>query len=803
MGSMKLERIVKMACIFLTVLSVITFALSQKVVSVYIEEHQGKDIVDPPVTFGHVFKRGEIFGGVCGFDNETKLVTQCDIKNYYDDGSVRFAVISLRLPFLAALEQREITLRECDHSSQLNASDAITEYVDNGSDGSLAFHFYNDSLWTRRGPEVQGSIKELINRSADNVSLWLSGPVCVELIVNDVHSNPHPSINVQYHVRYYISSGLTRIAPVVENVWHDRRGNVYYDVEFSIGHNPSRLVLSKDSLCHSHDARWRRVRWSSEETPRVSVKYDAGYLINTGYLPPYDLSLGTTEKVIDKIYTDWVTDHGYPGEKKVRGSRDLMSWGLIKPQQASGGVPAGQGVQTAWATLYLMSMDVRMREVMVGQGEQVGSFPSHIRNRQDSRILKIDDYPDKNPWNFFRTDELLGHTLGDMECPLRLTYDKLGPYAFMPYLITGDYYFLEEMMFLATFGLFSIWPPHRGYDKGISYGESRAAAYSSQNALYAAILAPDSWPEKSYFEEKVNNTIEYALSVIDTTDNNNVFGFYHTKKTTGRMVRDLPDTCIGVKKDSVYDVHAPWMNNYLIMTTDQMVRMGFTKAKKWRNFMLQYPVGLVVHHPDFLKYDAHPYKMIRAIKCTINSYGWRVPQSWEELYQWNFGARKKEFEPETWINYGYAGHKEQYLLHYVLAIATREKLTDAKKAYQDLHKALIDYGIDKDFRDADNPQWWVSAVDSFPEVKPGQAAFVYPEQSSTHHISTHPNNQLPIVSNQRYTFSVLNMRGQIVYRMQDENESRLLNFQHMANGTYVVLKKSMHMSPPLSSVLLK
>ena len=57
----------------------------------------GKEAVkDAPVTFGQVFKKGDIKTGV--LVNVAGTPGQADIKRKYDDGSVRFAVISALVP---------------------------------------------------------------------------------------------------------------------------------------------------------------------------------------------------------------------------------------------------------------------------------------------------------------------------------------------------------------------------------------------------------------------------------------------------------------------------------------------------------------------------------------------------------------------------------------------------------------------------------------------------------------------------------------------------------------------------------
>src|SRR5262249_41301455 len=85
--------------------------------------------------------------------------------------------------------------------------------------------------------------------------------------------------------------------------------------------------------------------------------------------------------------------------------------------------------------------------------------------------------------------------------------------AYVPYLVTGQYYYLEELQFEAAYilgykqGCYGeSWERH-GEDGYFNDSESRGNAWSYRTTAYAAFISPDGSAEKTYFEDKLLNNI--------------------------------------------------------------------------------------------------------------------------------------------------------------------------------------------------------------------------------------------------------------------------------------------------------
>ncbi len=678
----------------------LTVCAQSKITIVTINEISGKSTINYPVTMGLPLVKGDARDAVVAHIDGVPVQTQTDVKVTYSDGSIRHCIVSFIIPELQSNSSVEVHI----YSGGTNANETSFETQDilqGDFEALFTFDFYPDSTMSQSHISDSTSARTILEKSSDTKK-WLAGEVVTEFLVHDTSHNPHRSINIQYQVRKYSGWNGTRVSVVVENTWHDTRGAIYYDVELQVGHSTPNTIYSKESVNHYHDSRWRRVFWIGDEPPRSSIKYDFAYLISTGYIPPYDTSLGVDEKLIERTYTQWET-----GTHWQKGTKEIMSWGLISPVMGMAGGRADLGILPGWTVTYLQSMDWRAEEIVIRLGEQAGSFPTHIRNRATGLIATIDDFPKKNPYNWAGGDYLYGFEQGDMNTPMTFDNSHKPSLALVPYLITGDYFFMEEQMFWGN-GALQLY--HYFYtrenEKGIVKGSERAAAWGLRSMVESAVIAPDNSMEQAYFNEKINNTIQHNVTHLDTAYKNDPFGFF-TLNSQHRET-DFPNSALPY--DTVKHGCSPWMNNYYIATLDQMVRLGFNEIAVVRDHMLKFPVGMLSNHPQFNKYDAGAYRILQTIKCDdCSETNYIIPHDWSELYTWNFDGRTEPI-PTTW-RAPKGGHDYVTILHYVMAIAARVKIEGAQEAYSELHAHMISKGTDV-FRATESPQWYLSVNDA-------------------------------------------------------------------------------------------
>ena len=85
---------------------------------------------------------------------------------------------------------------------------------------------------------------------------------------------------------------------------------------------------------------------------------------------------------------------------------------------------------------------------------------------------------------------------------------------YVPYLLTGDWYFLEELYFYASSALLASSPGYCPYCRGNSWGyinygiQTRGQAWGLRDVAQAAFAAPDGSPQKAYYTQKLDYNIE-------------------------------------------------------------------------------------------------------------------------------------------------------------------------------------------------------------------------------------------------------------------------------------------------------
>jgi hypothetical protein len=84
--------------------------------------------------------------------------------------------------------------------------------------------------------------------------------------------------------------------------------------------------------------------------------------------------------------------------------------------------------------------------------------------------------------------------------------------AYVPYLVTGDRYYADEMSFWTDYGLTKAVPAARNYTQGLVYPgkEERTLAWQMRNMADPAAYLPGNDPMRSYFADKLENNLSWA-----------------------------------------------------------------------------------------------------------------------------------------------------------------------------------------------------------------------------------------------------------------------------------------------------
>ena len=458
-------------------------------------------------TFGHVFIEGDVFPDqylMMDVDGELAAV-QMDVKATHDDGSVRHAVLSVEAPSMAAGETKIAALKVDEFTpayEEIDPSDLFSA----GYDVKIEIEQEGTSL---KSIDL-GNL--LIDAIADeSIETWLSGPLTSEFRVETAISD-HLQLKADIRI---MADGSFSTDVIIANEWAFMDGidTFVYDVRVI---QDGDIVYFGEDIQHHRNSSWHRKIHSDGDAKQHIVR-DVDYMIATGSLISYDTTLGMQEDIpshrssaeseITKYYTQYQTD----GDG---ADFNLFDFGFYEPYMPAPGGRDDLGFSPRWVVNYLMSQDERAEEIMLAQADIGGHIPWYFRDNATGEPVSIDEheklsfvYGDRLPYS---TSDRVG---GDPESKTDgWSIDSSHqPEAFyVPYLITGDRFYLDGLKMQANWNLLDVNYQERGESDGIVYYDQvRGAAWALRTIGNAAWIAPDNDAMKSYFNEKLNNNIEF------------------------------------------------------------------------------------------------------------------------------------------------------------------------------------------------------------------------------------------------------------------------------------------------------
>lgn len=562
--------------------------LPEACVSVTVVNGTAEPSEQAPVTFGQVFREGEFPQSVRVSTDRGPMPYQVDVKRRYPNGSVRFAVISALVPGLPPAGKVRLKLEPVEAPTARGENATAAELLGTGFNATLGFRFPDG---TRRTVDVRGALRE----AGPSAAQWLEGPVATEWIIAAAPENPEgvadEDLHVRLQIRLYHDKPRVRLSVAVENCWDTWADNIRYDVDVVVD---GAKTFERRAVDHRRLSRWRKVFWWGAGRPPLHVEHDLESLTSTGALPNYDDTLT-------------VSARGTPHETPpVDGPEwDILGRGPLTAYMPTTGGRPEIAPYPLWTVRYLLTMDPEAKAFVLAAGDLAGSWPVHVRAKRTDRVLTIDDRPefwldargkDRPHWKEPR------HEPNPERTKLSPDLAHQPSLAYVPYLATGDYYYLEEAYFWANFCLLASWYHPRQNERGILAGQIRGDAWALRNIADAAWIATDGDPEVGYFDDKVRNNLTHRTKLMLGPPEYNSIGAWGLRTTQGARIPD--------PADPRWIITAPWEEDYLIWSLHHACELGWADAARPRDFLLRLRVGTLTHAPEFDPRLATPYRLV-------------------------------------------------------------------------------------------------------------------------------------------------------------------------------------------------
>jgi hypothetical protein len=533
-----------------------------------VSDLSGKGQSNRFISIGRFFKQGDIPQFAQAVVGNAPILTQCDVKNRWPDGSLKFAVISFVLP--------SVTTGGMAVTFQNQGTGNNTGYLQQGDMLDPSYDF-------EAGMQLTGvaspSISARSMLQSGHFRYWLQGPIVTAVIIEDRDGRSY-DVNTDgstgnplhpiFEAWFYPQGKKVEVGFTLENTWSsssptNSARNQSFALNLSTGYASPTTRLLQPTFTEFAFTRWRRAFWLGSDPAPVQFNWNPQYLVTTSAYPVYDVNYLPNSSVVNAEYATYTNlATRYPARMTIPGFDDPNYGGVVNYDQAinAAGDPSNGswiGLYPTWNIDYLLTGDSRLQQMMTDNADLAGRFPMWFREADHSagsggyfdypRTGTVDPYGHVVSINARQQVTLqltnwhpgcAGEGVDNINAGSALSYggwpaldtSHLPDFAFVPYSLTGKYYYLEqeemEAGYVAGFrvGCYSLsnnwW--RQGY-LGLDELLVRDQAWSVRALAYGAFLAPDGEPEGPYFQDKLLNNIArmegehgLPLDINDTSD---------------------------------------------------------------------------------------------------------------------------------------------------------------------------------------------------------------------------------------------------------------------------------------------
>lgn len=543
-------------------------------------QNTGAAQTNMPFTFAQVFVAGALNstdGLVAKLADGTTMPLQIDVKATHADGSVRHAIISGVLPTLDANQTQTLTIAKSTTAAKTTVTPQ--SLVNAGLTAKTTI--------TIGGVNYTASLADAL--AASTPINWLSGAIADEWIVSAPLKDPngvaHPLLTARFGIRWYPGlSKQARVEFIVENDKTFVSNNKYtYDVNLDIG---GKSVYSKSALTHYNRARWHQMFWwDAAHAPAVNVQLNTAYLISTKAVPNYDQTNVPYESILSDL-----------ANKIGNWNTGPMQIGSVTGYMPMSGGRDDIGSLPTWSVQWLLSMDKRARDVMMANADGSGTWSIHFRDETTDYPVRTDNAKNatiSTHGNLSDTGPLaVPRCAGDCSTPFSNDTAHQPSLTYLPYLVTGDYYYLEELQFWAASNPLETAPGYNGNGKGLlRWQQLRGQAWSLRTLGQVAYITPDSHPLKAYFNKQLDSNLDYYNTSFVVNNPNNL-GVYDG---SGDQAFNVDST-------------SPWQDDFLTWSFGYLNELGYNKALPILQWKSKYVVGRMTD-PGFCWIAASTYNM--------------------------------------------------------------------------------------------------------------------------------------------------------------------------------------------------
>lgn len=532
----------------------------------------------------------------------------------------------------------------------------------------------------------------MINRIDSVTDRWVDAP-----------APRYQSIHPEAVITFYTGWSGTGIVFILNNYWTDRMQDQYIDVDVSTGTGAGTVVYSKPGVKLISRTRLRfpvwnesdRMFWDGAAPGAVRYDYNHKYKKYAGLVPHDPRVTLTPAAIANELYNNtstssvlepaWeITDRCEPDDySSLTGTWQRVKAMVSRNIPDVGGRP-DIGLFPRWmgSAIYSWSSTLtdahRMNEIMLSLGSCSGMLPFHYR--EGSTGLKYCDNgayaanpSDKSCSPANRTIDAFGYPVSIDARPTAVTGNQINTQpadrytpvgnasnngfefnsgtishmpslSFLPYVVTGDYFYEQEVLFLGSHVVSngSEFPDYaltntgdRAHQRHRDWGYLawrdgiRGRAWALRDLAQAAWVAADGSPQKEYFNAKLNHNMAIDEGKFQVTSGNFYYpcpepvnnqwdyspwclGRYKAMESDMRLTysQEVPQPYLTggeVDPQKAFTAQGPWMVAYLFTALGHAENLGLRQVRPARTAMMK---GLVnrLKHRDYNPFLVSAYR---------------------------------------------------------------------------------------------------------------------------------------------------------------------------------------------------
>lgn len=364
---------------------------------------------------------------------------------------------------------------------------------------------------------------------------------------------------------------------------------------------------------------------------------DIDTLISQHLLPPFDrdgaLSRATKSSILAvKVEcgpTGPVPTPDFdplPGTELTLEPYTIMGLAGILPYMPTSGERPDIGLVTEAQAEYLCTSRQTAHDLMRNQAEAAGTIPWHFRDENTGAPLDFNKYPGATWYSSTSAGEPYIETA---DSPITVDAAHQPSLAYVPYILTGDPYHLEDLQFQATWNFGSQTPNYR-----LKSTQARVFAWNLRTLAQCARITPSTVPSwllpKSYW---VGWLTEYrhnfeADCVNDARPDRSVFRAIRNVDSSRNEGATAPE---GTWVD-------PWQDDFAGTVMGWVISMGFSDWQRAFDWKIGSTVARTSRTSGWKRAHASPYHII--LRATETS---RLATSWAECWALTEKIRKLSY----------------------------------------------------------------------------------------------------------------------------------------------------------------